>query len=156
MTSEASLTPLQPLPFPLRDEDSGNSSDTPSLELDDLENPIAVRKGVRSCTQHPISNFVSYSHLSPSLSKISTVSIPIYVQEALAEPKWKHAMFEEMQTLQKTGTWELTTLPTGKKTVGCKWVYAVKHLADGFAERYKARLVAKGFTHTYGVDYEET
>ena len=61
-----------------------------------------------------------------------------------------------MQALRKTDTWELTTLPKGKKTVGCKWVYTVKHRADGSVERYKARLVAKGFTQTYGVDYEET
>lgn len=30
----------------------------------DLNLPIAVRKGVRNCTQHPISHFVSYSKLS--------------------------------------------------------------------------------------------
>lgn len=65
-------------------------------------------------------------------------------------------MIEEMKALRKNGTWELTELPTGKRPVGCKWVYTVKHKADGSIERYKARLVAKGFTQTYGIDYQET
>ncbi|CAL9026722.1 unnamed protein product [Prunus brigantina] len=41
-------------------------------------------------------------------------------------------------------------------TVGCKWVFTLKHKADGSIDRYKARLVAKGYTQTYGVDYLET
>ena len=35
-------------------------------------------------------------------------------------------------------------------------MFTVKYNADGTVERYKARLVAKGFTHTYGVDYDDT
>ena len=62
----------------------------------------------------------------------------------------------EMEALNKNKTWELATLPIGKKLVGCKWVYTIKYRADGTIERYKARLVAKGFTQTYGVDYLET
>ena len=48
------------------------------------------------------------------------------------------------------------TLSKGKKTVGCRWVFAVKHKADGMIERYKARLVAKGYTQSFGVDYQDT
>ena len=57
-------------------------------------------------------------------------------------------MVEEMKALQKNSTWDLVELPEGKKTVGCKWVFTVKHKADGSVERYKARLVAKGYTQT--------
>lgn len=35
-------------------------------EIDDFNMPIARRKGVRTCTQHNISNFVSYHVVSPS------------------------------------------------------------------------------------------
>jgi len=51
---------------------------------------------------------------------------------------------------------ELVELPTGKKAVGCKWVFIVKHKVDGSIERYKAWLVEKSFTQTYDIDYEET
>ncbi|GMP55310.1 hypothetical protein CsSME_00020164 [Camellia sinensis var. sinensis] len=44
---------------------------------------------------------------------------------------------------------DLTELPRDKRTVGCKWVYTVKHKPDGSIKRYKARLVAKGFTQTH-------
>ncbi|RDX77097.1 hypothetical protein CR513_42826, partial [Mucuna pruriens] len=40
-------------------------------------------------------------------------------------------------------TWELVSLPKGKKLVDCNWVYTVKVKANGSIERYKTRLVAK-------------
>jgi hypothetical protein len=55
-------------------------------------------------------------------------------------------MHEEMEALHKNKTWDLVKLPNGKKVVGCKWVFTIKHKADGSVEPYKARLVAKGFT----------
>jgi hypothetical protein len=36
-----------------------------------------------------------------------------------------------------------------RKTVGCKWVFTIKHKVNGSMERYKAKLIVKGFTQTY-------
>ncbi len=58
--------------------------------------------------------------------------------------------------LDANATWELMTLPKDKKSIGCKWVYKVKHNADGSMNKYKARLVTKGYAQTYGINYEET
>ena len=82
--------------------------------------------------------------------------VPRNIQEALDEPSWKLAVFEEMNALKKNGTWEVVDLPREKKVVGCKWVFTIKSKADGSVERYKTRLVAKGFTQTYGINYQET
>ena len=45
------------------------------------------------------------------------------------------------------------SLPTSKKAIGCRWVFAVKFNPDGFVARLKVRLVAKGYAQTYVVDY---
>ena len=42
-------------------------------------------------------------------------------------------------------------MPTGKKPVGCKWVYIVKYRMDGLLDMYKARLVDKGYTLWHGL-----
>jgi hypothetical protein len=111
--------------------------------------PIAQRKGVRSCTHHPISDFVSYQHLSPSyhsfVSKLSSVSIPKNLQEALSDPKWREAMQEEMKALHKNNTWDLVELPNGKKAIGCKWVFTVKHKADGSSGTIQGQTSCKRF-----------
>ena len=65
-------------------------------------------------------------------------------------------MIEEMDALNGNGTWDLIQLPTGKKVIGCHWVFAVKVNPDGSVARLKARLVAKGYAQTYGVDYSDT
>ena len=116
-------------------EPTSSSADTNITDSSDLDLPIALRKGTRSCTQHAISNYVSYENLSPSFSAFTTtltgVKIPRDIKEALADPKWKLAVQEEMGALEKNGTWEFVKLPSGKKTVGCKWVFTVKFNADG-------------------------
>ena len=61
-----------------------------------------------------------------------------------------------MQALDDNGTWNLVYLPTGKKAIGCRWVFAVKVNPDGSVTRLKARLVAKGYAQTYDVDYSDT
>lgn len=65
-------------------------------------------------------------------------------------------MKQEIEALENNGTWVLTSFPPGKQTLRCKWVYHIKHKADGTVERYKARLVVLGNTRTKGIDFKET
>jgi hypothetical protein len=81
---------------------------------------------------------------------------PTCFEQAVGNSKWDNAMDEEMAALDANATWELVALLEDKKAIGCKWVYKVKHNADGSVSRYKTRLVAKGYAQMYGIDYEET
>ena len=51
----------------LKNPSDFNYSEHIQETMPDLDLPIAIWKGVRSCTQHPISNFVSYSKLKSIL-----------------------------------------------------------------------------------------
>ena len=81
---------------------------------------------------------------------------PHTYQQAIQDANWRQAINAELLALENNKTWVLTTLPVGKKPIGCKWVFKVKYKPDGTIERYKARLVAKGYTQTNGIDYLET
>ncbi|RVW62000.1 Retrovirus-related Pol polyprotein from transposon RE1 [Vitis vinifera] len=129
---------VAPLPFAEAPADSlpiPSASPAPALPSpNDL--PIAVRKGTRSTRNpHPIYNFLSYHRLSSPysafVSAISSVSLPKSTHEALSHPGWRQAMVDEMAALHSNGTWDLVVLPSGKSTVGCRWVYAVKVGPDG-------------------------
>lgn len=69
---------------------------------------------------------------------------------------WRNAMHSELASLDVNNTWELMSLPAGRKAIKTKWVFKTKRDDDGTVLRYKARLVAKGCSQTYGVDYTET
>jgi hypothetical protein len=91
---------------------------------------------------HDIAQFVSYYNISPVhgafIASLDTVSIPKCWQVAKDDMKWKAAMLEELGDLENNKTWELVSLPPGKKVVGCKWVFTVKQNPEGRVERYKA------------------
>eukprot|EP00253_Pinus_taeda_P030260 PITA_30260 len=40
--------------------------------------------------------------------------------------------------------------------VTSRWLYKIKHAANGSIKKFKARFVARGFSQVEGVDYEET
>ncbi|RVX19942.1 Retrovirus-related Pol polyprotein from transposon TNT 1-94 [Vitis vinifera] len=88
---------------------------------------------------------------SPAPALPSPDDLPIAIRKG-----WRQAMVDEMAVLHSNGTWDLVVLPSGKSTVDCRWVYAVKVGPDGQVDRLKARLVAKGYTQVYGFDYGDT
>ncbi|KAJ9546957.1 hypothetical protein OSB04_019500 [Centaurea solstitialis] len=70
--------------------------------------------------------------------------------------EWLMAMKAEMESLLKSGTWDLVLIPKGKKAVRSKWVFKLKEgTTPEEKPRYKARLVAKGYSQIPGVDYND-
>jgi hypothetical protein len=81
---------------------------------------------------------------------------PIYFEEAVKEEKWVDAMNEEIEAIERNNTWGLVDLPSGKNSIGVKWVYKTKFNEKGKVEKHKARLVEKRFSQQPGIDYGET
>ncbi|XP_052877191.1 uncharacterized protein LOC128283835 [Gossypium arboreum] len=81
---------------------------------------------------------------------------PSSVEEALAHPDWRLAVQAEYDALIANSTWELCSLPSGRKVIGCKWLFKIKKNPDGTINRRKARLVAKGCSQVPGCDFTET
>jgi hypothetical protein len=70
--------------------------------------------------------------------------------------EWADAMTEEYQSIIKNDVWEIVPRPKSKNVVSSKWLFKIKHAADGSIENYKARFVTRGFSKKEGIDYEET
>ena len=73
---------------------------------------------------------------------------PDTVEEARRRPdaeKWNEAIREELDSLKKHNTWEITTVPKEAKVLQSRFIFKLKKKNDGTVARYKARLVVKGF-----------
>ncbi|GJU04357.1 ribonuclease H-like domain-containing protein [Tanacetum coccineum] len=87
---------------------------------------------------------------------LNKISKPKSYTDAASDIRWIEAMNQEMEALNRNGTWVITDLPVGRKPIGRKWVFKVKYKSSGEVERFKARLVAKCFNPKEEIDYEET
>ena len=63
---------------------------------------------------------------------------PQYFKEAFHDPRWQATMDEEFDSLHDNKTWELVSLPLGRKLVQYKWIYKIKIASDGTTTKYKA------------------
>ncbi|CAL2276796.1 unnamed protein product [Prunus armeniaca] len=93
-------------------------------------------------------NTQAYDHLSLKWRR--------KIAEAAQDKAWLKAMEDELQMIEKNGTWELVDRPNEKPVIGVKWVYKTKLNLDGLVQKNKARLVAKGYAQKPGLDYNET
>jgi hypothetical protein len=80
---------------------------------------------------------------------------PATFDEALRHEHRRHAMLDEMTSIEASGTWELVDAPPRVKPIRLKWVYKTKKDATGVITKYKARLVAKGYVQQQGIDFDE-
>ncbi|KAL0462570.1 UNVERIFIED_CONTAM: Retrovirus-related Pol polyprotein from transposon RE1 [Sesamum latifolium] len=106
--------------------------------------------------------FLASAHCTPSsfapphissVAQLSSKQEPRTYLQASKDEKWIAAMQQEIQALERSGTWEITTLPIGKRVISSRWVFKLKLNPNGSIERYKARLVAKGYIQIEGVEY---
>jgi hypothetical protein len=81
---------------------------------------------------------------------------PACFEEAIQRKEWVDAMKEEYQSIMKKKLWEIFPRPKDKDVVSSKWLFKIKHAADGSIEKYKVRFVACDFSQKEGIDYEET
>jgi hypothetical protein len=77
-------------------------------------------------------------------------------EEAIQRKEWVDAMTEEYQSIMKNEVWEIVPRPKNKDVVSSRWLFKIKHAANGSIEKYKARFVTRGFAQKEGIDCEET
>lgn len=109
------------------------------ITTDDTE--PAVTRGLSRFLSNPFGGFSFFS-----------------VTDALSGPEkadWHAAMNEELKSLEENRTWDLVTLPEGKRALNCKWVLRKKTDEKGNLEKFKARLVIKGCAQREGIDFDE-
>jgi hypothetical protein len=81
---------------------------------------------------------------------------PCSFTEAEGHTAWRAAMKEEMDAVEKNGTWEPVELPPGHQANTLKWVFQVKKDEAGTVIKHKACLVARGFVRQEEVDFDDT
>nr|ABA99467.1 retrotransposon protein, putative, Ty1-copia subclass [Oryza sativa Japonica Group] len=116
--------------------------------LQPQDEPIAHRRTKRSCGA-PVRLIekcdMVYYAFSCAEQVENTLEPATYTEAIVSGDREKSisAMQEEMQSLEKNGTWELVHLPKQKKHVRCKWIFKRKEgLCPSEPPRFKASIVA--------------
>ena len=136
-----------------------------TTQVDEVQSPIAADDQEPAATngRYPKRNrkqpsYLGDYNLSDSNIDVDSIdcvldyvynvrSVPKNYSEAIScndSPKWQKAMQEELAALKNNNTFTLSELPSNRKAIGGRWVYALKESPDQ-PDRYKARYVAKGY-----------
>ena len=107
-------------------------------------------------SKEPVSTIVMPNRLGMALVASLRDSKPSTFKEASQHHVWRDAMMEEYHSIMKNNVWDIVLRPEGKLVVTFRWLYKVKHAADGRVEKCKAQFLARGLSQVEGVDYDET
>ena len=69
---------------------------------------------------------------------------------------WKKGMEEEINQIEKLGTWELVEAPPNANIIPSRWTLHHKRNARGEIARYRVRVVAKGYVQAFSYNFKET
>ena len=67
---------------------------------------------------------------------------PSSYEKTTKKKEWKDVMIKEYQSIMKNDVWDVVSRLERKSVVTSKWIYKIKHVADGSIEKYKAIFVA--------------
>ena len=104
--------------------------------LEDAERHIAPRGTFRE-SKKP-NRYQGYSVAMTTIVKFE----PGTFEETMKHQVWKDAMNEEYESIMKNDVWDVVPRPKDKSVVTSKWLYKIKHGADGSVEKFKAKFVA--------------
>jgi hypothetical protein len=162
-----------PSDSPLLDEQREETSEFPvDPSRDTIEFPMEIppakrkpawcREILKEAEKHsaPKGTFRESKKLdkySGLIAHLNTVidSEPSTFVDASKHQVWKDVINEEYDSILKNDVWTVVPRPHGKSVVTSKWLYKIKHAADGSIEKYKARFLARGFSQKEGIDYDE-
>ena len=65
---------------------------------------------------------------------------PTNNEEFVEKKEWVEAMTEEYQSIMKNDVWDIVPKPENKIVVSLKWIYKIKHVADGSIENTRKYL----------------
>ena len=60
---------------------------------------------------------------------------PSSFEEVAHHDVWQDAMVAEYDSIMKNQVWEVVSRPEGKKVVGSRWIYKVKHASNESVEK---------------------
>ena len=64
--------------------------------------------------------------------------------------EWKQAMSVELDNLEKQNAWEIVKKPCGYRTIGSKWVFAIKGIIKETLSDSKLGLSLRGMGKFWG------
>lgn len=136
-------------PVSVQDTEEESSSDVPQPEPEIPVSSLRRLQPVRRSKIEHMERFVAgQAHVASGAQDDEPSSYKEAMQSSDAV-RWNEAMTDELKSLKERETYEVCTLPQGRKAIGSRWVFKRKLNPDGSVARYKARLVAKGFSQKY-------
>jgi hypothetical protein len=90
----------------------------------------------------PLKKFPTYMALMRNIIDFE----PSSFHEATYQQVWQDVMVEEYTSIMKNVVWDIVPIPDGKSVVTSRWLYKIKHVADGNIKTFKVRFVARGFS----------
>eukprot|EP00253_Pinus_taeda_P028426 PITA_28426 len=129
------VQPKEPekIEFELKEEKSDSTVEEESK--DEEPQTLGVRRSVQERRQpERYSPFALCSNFALSITDDDprTVKGAVDLEDGTL---WKEAMVDEMASLHKNEAWDLVELPSGRKSIGNKWVFKKKTNAEGKVEK---------------------